>query len=101
MSRFAVTAVRWTSELTKINECLVHVIETLPDGRMELTSGTGSSAQDLASIIAGGDEAWVVTSNDAGTMELRAPLQWAARTSTSIRRHSAPCLIFQLSDLLN
>jgi hypothetical protein len=75
MSSFGVTAVRWNPELTEISHCLVHVIEKLPDGRVELTGGTSYPAQDLASIIASGKEAWVVTANDAGTMELRAPLQ--------------------------
>jgi hypothetical protein len=47
MSSFGVTAVRWNPELTEISHCLVHVIEKLPDGRVELTgghqlSGTGS-----------------------------------------------------------
>jgi len=54
---------------------LVHVIEKLPDGRVELTGGTSYPARDLASIIASGEKAWVVTANAAGTMELRAPLQ--------------------------
>jgi hypothetical protein len=94
MSRFAVTAVRWNSELTEISECLVHLIETLPDGRMELTSGTGSSAKDLASIIARGDEAWVVTSNDAGAMELRAPLQVGGQDE---QLYTSPqCTLFDL-----
>jgi hypothetical protein len=75
MTSFGVTAVRWNSELTEVSDCLVHVIEKLPDGRVDLTGGISYSAQDLAAIIASGDEAWVVTANAAGTMELRAPLQ--------------------------
>jgi hypothetical protein len=94
MSRFGVTAVRWNSELTEISECLVHVIETLPDGRMELTGGTNSPAQDLASIIADGDEAWVVTSNDSGTLELRAPLQ--VRGHDAHLYTSPECTLFDL-----
>ena len=74
MSSFGVTAVRWNSELTEVSDCFVHVIEALPDGRLVLTEGTSYSAQDLASVVAGGEEAWVVTANDAGALELRAPL---------------------------
>jgi hypothetical protein len=73
MSSFGVTAVRWNSELTELSDCLVHVIERLPDGRVEMTGGTSYPAEDLASIIASGEKAWVVTANDSGTMELRAP----------------------------
>jgi hypothetical protein len=75
MSSFGVTAVRWNSELTEISDCLVHVIVNLPRGHVELTGGTSYPAHDLAAIIASGDVAWVVTANDAGTMEPRAPLQ--------------------------
>jgi len=94
MSNFGVTAVRWNSELTEISECMVHVIENLPDGRVELTGGASYPARDLASIIAGGDKAWVVTANDAGTMELRAPLHVGGngeRLSTS-----PACTLFDL-----
>jgi hypothetical protein len=54
---------------------LVHVIVNMPQGRVELTGGTSYPALDLAAVIASGDEAWVVIANDAGTMELRAPLR--------------------------
>jgi hypothetical protein len=74
MSRFGVTAVRWNSELTEVSDCLVHVMEALPDGRLVLTEGASYAAQDLASLVAAGEEAWVVTANDAGALELRAPL---------------------------
>jgi hypothetical protein len=66
MSSFGVTAVRWNSELTEISDCMVHVVEKLSDGRVMLTGGTSYPAQDLASIIAGGERAWVVSANDAG-----------------------------------
>lgn len=94
MSRFGVTAIRWNSELTEISECLVHVIENLSDGRVALTGGTAYPTQDLASIVAGGEEAWVVTANDAGALELRAPIQVSGRDE---RLYTSPaCTLFDL-----
>jgi hypothetical protein len=94
MSSFGVTAVRWNTELTEISDCLVHVIEKLPDGRVELTGGTSYPAQDLASIIAGGEKAWAVTANDAGTMELCSPLHVGGNGE---RLYTSPaCTLFDL-----
>jgi len=94
MSSFGVTAVRWNSELTEISDCLVHVVEKLSDGRVMLTGGTSYPAQDLASIIAGGEKAWVVTANVVGTMEIRAPLQVRAHGE---RLYTSPaCTLFDL-----
>ena len=94
MSRFGVTAVRWNSELTEISDCLVHVIEELSDGQVVLTGGSSYPAQDLAAIVAGGEEAWVVTANDAGALELRAPMQVGGHDE---RLYTSPqCTLFDL-----
>lgn len=74
MSQFGITAIRWNTEHTEVENCMVHELE--PRGRgCVLLDGKPMWYTDVASLIAGGDKVWVMQKNTEGECERVAPVR--------------------------
>ena len=69
MSQFAVSAIRWNGDLSKVTDCMVHTLEEI-GGMIRLTGGIGYSLAGLAEVAAGDDdEVWFVVSSGRGIVK--------------------------------